>query len=127
MVIEMLAESFLHHGKWSETERLLHDRLNDDTPIGKQGLETIHDLAKLLFAKKVFKAAEIWGHRAASGRKVTLGKRHVLCYLSVNVLAQIYQAQGLLSAAEAYKEVLPPGIEGIFSLKSQTDQRMHRD
>ena len=57
--------------------------------------------------------AEMLCLQVMQGRKDLLGKRHVLFYQTVSLLALVYEAKGDLIEAEAYKALVPEIFERI--------------
>ena len=120
-VVAMLADLYCRQGKWFEAETLCLE-VDEKTSNDCRGLEAIHAFAAFFFSQQEFNKSEFWCHRAAKGREKLLGKDNVLYCLSINLLVQIYEAQGKLAQAEAFKEVLPSGVEGISPMSATFDE-----
>lgn len=107
--IELLAMCYLQCNKWAEAEKLLLEvDIEEDTQAWK-----MHTLAEIYKSKGDFETAISWCNQVIDLRTATVGSKHVLFFMSISLLAQIYEAQGDPVEAKGYSDLLPQGIQGI--------------
>lgn len=111
---EVLAFVYCSQGKWNEAEKIL-ERLENSKPHGKHALKAMHAVARFYLNDKQYAKAQKWCEEAIYWWKATVGDRHVLYYLSINLLAGIYDAQGKLLESERYRNGLPSNFEGMLT------------
>jgi tetratricopeptide (TPR) repeat protein len=114
-IMELIADAYIQEGKWKEAKPLLVELLQDETDQNTR-LRRKLTLAYICFILKDFGEAEAWCLKAVIGSQTTLGERHPQFYKSVNLLAQIYNAEGTNIQADSYESVLSdlsPGLHGI--------------
>lgn len=117
--VELLAMCYLQCNKWDEAEKVLL-QVDTEEEVQLQAWK-MHALAEVSMAKGEFEIAISWCNKAIDLRTATIGSKHVLFFMSINLLAQIYEAQGDIVEATGYSDLLPPGIQGT-SGKSVIDQ-----
>jgi tetratricopeptide (TPR) repeat protein len=118
-----LAVAYVRQCKWEDAANII-DKL--ETPKGKQASEAMHELSKAYLHKGDTAKAKLWCQRAISWREVTVGDSHILYYQSINLLSEIYEAEGQIMEAKGFKESLPTNFEGN-SHWEVTNHRMPRN
>jgi tetratricopeptide (TPR) repeat protein len=118
--VQMLALSLSRQGKWNETHVLLREKFDGREETMEQIATDCRDqrnweqAEKIYFGKNDYKNAEKWCHQAAREIKANVGMKDPLLFESMYLLAQIYNANGDVEEAEAYRALLPPGFAGMI-------------
>lgn len=111
---EVLAMSYYDRGKWDEAEKLLLDLVRGRKEFTVQGLHALHMLANIKYNREEYEDAEDFCIRSMNGRRMILGNQHVSYFQSVNMLSEIYQAEGDLVDAAECKSLLPSGYKCVY-------------
>jgi tetratricopeptide (TPR) repeat protein len=119
--LEIKASACIGLGEWNEAENIFLDILKGKSLADKQKFRTMHALAEVHLAKNNLENAESFCQKAIRGWESTLGKQHVLFYLSIHLLVEIYRAKGDLKNADGYRTLLPSSMQGLVP---QTQARL---
>lgn len=117
--LKALVYAYCEHGRWDDAERILLD-IGDFESV--RGMEYEYTLAELYLVRGYHEKA------IQSCDKIlqVLGDDHVLFYMSLSLLAQIYEAKGDPIEARLHRDLVPLGIEGIFMSRSELRKVCHR-
>jgi tetratricopeptide (TPR) repeat protein len=107
--MQTLAVAYVRQRKWEDAAKIL-DKL--ETPKGKQASGAMHELSRAHLSNGDTAKAKSWCQRAISWREVTVGEQHILYYQSINLLSEIYEAEGQIIEAKGFKESLPSSFKG---------------
>jgi tetratricopeptide (TPR) repeat protein len=112
--IKLLVWCYCEHGKWDNAEKVLCE-----TMLSESVHETDADeiLAEVYFAKGDYDKAI----RSCDTILRALSDDHVMFYMTLSLLAQIYEAKGDTIEAKLHRDLLPLGIEG-FPISKNTNQ-----
>jgi len=116
-IMESFAKSYIREENWSEAKPILLTLLQNETDQSAR-LQRMHTLANVCFAQKEYGEAESWCLKAVMGSQSPIEEGNRLFYQAVNLLAQIYNAEGDHMQAASYEAVLAdlsPGLHGINS------------
>lgn len=104
--LESLVWCYCEHHRWDDAERILCETIE---PESAHEMDAEYTLAEVYLSKGDYNNA------IKSCDKIIeiLGDEHVLFYMSLTLLAQIYEAKGDAIEAKLHRDLLPPGIEGF--------------
>ena len=92
--------------RWDDAERILCETIESESAHEP---DTEYTLAEVYLSKGDYDKAI----KLCDKILRTLGDDHVLFYMSLSLLAQIYEAKGDAIEAKLHRDLLPPGIEGF--------------
>ena len=102
--MKSLVFSYWDHRKWDDALRLLSEILQSDRA---DEMDCEYVLAELYFVRGFYDKAIQTCDRLLR----LLGTDHVLFYLILSLLADVYEAKGDAVESRLHRELLPPGIE----------------
>jgi len=113
-VIKSLVFSYCEDGRWDNAERILRELADLE---GTREMDSEYMLGELYLVRGHYDKA------IQSCDKIIqfLGEEHVLFYMSLSLLAQIYDAKGDTIEARLHRDLVPPGIEGSSKFGNVTD------
>ena len=104
--VKTLLWCYCEDGRWNDAERILYDTIEVESA---RDTETNEILAEIYFGKGEYDKAI----KSCDTILKTLGDDHVQFFVSLSLLAQIYEAKGDSIEAKLHRDLLPPGIEGF--------------
>jgi len=120
-ILELLAVASARQGELHRAAEIFSGLLTAKTLGGKRQVNVMHELAEVYLALSELDKAEALCIDAIQGWKTVLpGQDHVLRFLSIDLLSQIYQKKNNLDKAEYYAKLLPPSIQGMIRNEVQT-------
>lgn len=105
--VKTLVWCYCEEGKWDEGERILCHTIDSESPCD---IETNEMFAEIYRGKGDYEKAT----KSCDNILQTVGDDHIQFYLSLSLLAQVYEAKGDTIEARLHRDLLPPGIEGLF-------------
>ena len=105
-VVKLLVWCYCEHSRWDDAERLLCETVDSDSPLEA---DVEYTLGEVYLAKGDYNKAITLCDNILR----TLGDDHVLFYMSLSLLTQIYEAKGDIIEVRLHRDLLPPGIEGF--------------
>lgn len=112
--VKTLVWCYYQHSRWDDAERILCESIEQDAA---PDTNTSYMLAEVYLAKGHYDKAIEACDRSINGVSSTLGDDHVLFYMSISLLAKIYEAQGDPIEAKVQRALLRPGVEGSPVIK----------
>lgn len=117
--VKTLVWCYCEDGRWIDAEHILHETIDVGTA---SDTETNEILAEIYFGKGEYDKAI----KSCDRILKTVGDDHVQFYVTLSLLAQIYEAKGDSIEAKLHRDLLPAGIEGIPQLESLLIDSMSR-
>jgi hypothetical protein len=109
--LKVLAAVYSRQKMYEAAEHIL-ERLRGCKPSGKFGSEAMHAVARAHLTNREFLKASRWGTEAIEWRKESVGEQHVLYYQSLDLMAEILDAQGRFVDAKELRSLLPRNYDG---------------
>jgi pentatricopeptide repeat protein len=107
-VVKSMVWCYCEQGRWDDAERLLCETLESESP---HEADIEYTLGEVYLAKGYYDKAI----KLCDKILRTLGDDHVLFYLTLSLLTEIYEAKGDIIEVKLHRDLLPPGIEGFSS------------
>jgi tetratricopeptide (TPR) repeat protein len=105
-IVKSLVWCYCEQSRWDDAERLLCGTIDSES-LREPDIE--YTLAEVYLAKGDYDKAI----KLCDKILRTLGDDHVLFYLCLGLLTQIYEAKGDIIEVKLHQDLLPPGIEGF--------------
>ena len=116
IAMKSLVFCYWDHRRWDDAERILSEMSESDTA---DETDCKYILAELYFERGLYEKAI----QTCDALLQILGKNHELFYLTLNLLAQVYEAKGDAFEARLHRELLPHGIERFSLFAKPTNQK----
>jgi tetratricopeptide (TPR) repeat protein len=113
--VKTLVWCYCEDQRWDDAEKLLCETMESEN---ERDTDTNEALAEIYIGKGDYDKAI----RSCDNILQIVGEDHIQFYLSLSLLAQIYEAKGDAIEAKLHRDLLPPGIEG-FSLSQSANQQ----
>ena len=118
--MEQIATDCRAQRNWEQAEKILLDLWNhpteprDHSSRSQRSIRLKQAFAEVYFGKKDYTSAEKWCHQATREIKANVGMKDPLFFESIYLLARIYNANGDVEEAEAYRALIPRGFFGMI-------------
>jgi tetratricopeptide (TPR) repeat protein len=118
--MEQIATDCREQRNWDQAEKILLDIWNhpteprDHSSRSQRSMRIKQAFAEVYFGKKDYTNAEKWCHQATREIKANVGMKDPLFFDSIYLLAQIYNANGDVEEAEAYRALIPREFVGMI-------------